>query len=98
MYIRYVNVTKIVHLNKTLCFPSRTPSRASTTSSEEVTYTFGDRDIPLTYSPSEGYLSYPQESLTESGYSTSKRGSLITQSHVKSQWTCREILTAYIIA
>lgn len=52
----------------------RTPSTASTTSSEEVTYTFGGKETPPRYSPSEGYLSYPHESYPESDYSISKRG------------------------
>ncbi|XP_064598583.1 cell adhesion molecule Dscam1-like [Liolophura sinensis] len=44
---------------------SRAPSRTSTTSStsEEVTYTFGGRQSPnRCTSPSEGYLSYPHDS------------------------------------
>lgn len=51
----------------------RTPSMNSTTSSEEITYTFGGKETPPRYSPSEGYLSYPHESYPESDYSISKR-------------------------
>ncbi|ESO90668.1 hypothetical protein LOTGIDRAFT_163888 [Lottia gigantea] len=42
-------------------FIPRAHSRTSTTSSEEVTYTFGGRESPRSNSPSEGYLPYPRD-------------------------------------
>ncbi|KAK3107290.1 hypothetical protein FSP39_011199 [Pinctada imbricata] len=56
-------------------FVPRAHSRTSTTSSEEVTYTFGGRDSPHSNSPSEGYLSYPPDSLSypESDYTVQSK-------------------------
>ncbi|XP_055958792.1 cell adhesion molecule DSCAM [Patella vulgata] len=53
-------------------FIPRAHSRTSTTSSEEVTYTFGGRESPRSNSPSEAYLSYPCDSY---GYTDTDLGS-----------------------
>lgn len=62
-----------VRFNTSLCTIYRTHSRTSTTSSEEVTYTFQGRQSP--HSPPRGYSSYlPDSQLPELDKTPMRRG------------------------
>lgn len=64
---------KTVRFDTGLCTIDRTHSRTSTTSSEEVTYTFQGRQSP--HSPPRGYSSYlPDSQLPESDKTPMRRG------------------------